>query len=486
METKHKGGGIMPKRLKFFAVFAVLVLFSFGLAKDYMDNHKMGVDFEFDGQMRYRYEYWQQHPFLWNGGAFPGLSFLFFDPFLFNHNYTNFHSLRSRFGVKATLDEDKFAYIQFQDARLFGQDVATFGYDAPWGTPDMHNYAAADLFGVTQAYFQVNNLWESNFGLKVGRQFLQYDAEKLIGDDDWSLFSQSFDALKLMYRYEYFDADLFYSQLWPAYPVDDLFGNINFFGLHGTAKYTPNHKWSAYVYGYRDGNLRDPGGFGSLQLDPYENPDVSPGFPPEVADTTTTLLWTLGTRAKGSLPFGLGYAGEFSYQFGHWYQTDVSAFMFEADLWYKFEDAASKPYFGLGFTYASGDDTADVDKKTFVRLFPSPHRHAGYMDLVGLQNLMNLEVKAGIQPTPRVGLHAAPLVLQCQAEISSVHLARFGPLRLSETSLTLPSNTSMTAACTLKAAGRTSLPAQPWKAWTMEPEAQLMWKTSTGYTSRPL
>jgi|GEM_PF-6709496 len=390
----------MPQRLKFFALFAVISLFPLGFAKDYDkgDKEKNSVDFEVDGSIRYRYEYWQQHPFLWSGVAFPG--FGFFGSDVFNHNYNNWHLLRSRIGVKASLNEDKFAYIQFQDSRYFGWDAA-FGYqgfDAM--TPDLHNYNDNGFFGVTQAYMQVNRLWDTPFGLKIGRQFLEYDDQKLVGSDDWSNYGQSFDAIKLMFRHEYFDGDLFYSQLWPFYPVDDIYGNINFFGFHGTAKFTEGHTWSGYLYGYRDGNLGVPGGFGFI-TDPNEDP-----FP--VTDTSKTLLWTLGTRAEGEIGgTGLGYAGEFALQFGNWYQTDVSAFMFELDAWYKFKEVTSQPYFGAGFTYASGDDSADGDKNTFVRLFPSPHKHLGYMDLVGMQNIMSLELKAGVTPVQQLSLQAA-------------------------------------------------------------------------------
>lgn len=390
----------MPQKLKFFALFAVLALTSLGLAKEKdMSTEDKSVDFEVDGQVRYRYEYWHQHPFLWNGTAFPGWSG-FFEPDVFNHNYTNWQLLRSRIGVKASLSEDKFAYIQFQDARYFGADAA-FGYQGFDGmTPDLHNYGDLDQFGVTQAYFQVNKLWESPFGLKIGRQFLEYDDQKLVGSDDWSNYGQSFDALKLMFRHEYFDGDLFYAQLWPFYPVDDLFGNINFFGLHGTGKYTENHTWSAFLYGYRDGNLVEPVFGGPIMTDPNEDPTP-------LTDTTTTLLWTLGTRAEGEIGgTGLGYAGQFAFQFGNWYQTDVSAFMFEFDAWYKFKELTSQPYFGAGLTYASGDDTADGDKNTFVRLFPSPHPHLGYMDLVGMQNIMSLGLKAGVTPVNNLSLHA--------------------------------------------------------------------------------
>lgn len=383
----------MPHRLKFFALFSVFALFSLGFAAEHpAGTEEKSVQFDVDGQIRYRYEYWQQHPFLWSGIAFPDFGFGGSD--VFNHNYTNWQLLRSRLGVKASLSEDKFAYMQFQDSRYFGSHAI---YEAPDMTSDLHNYF--NSVRLTQAYFQVNKLWDSPFGLKIGRQFLQYGDEKLVGADDWSNYGQSFDAVKLMFRHEYFDGDLFYSQLWPYYPIDDIYANVNFFGFHGTAKYTDNHEWSAYLFGYRDGNLEEffPG---FLMVDPNEDP-----FP--VTDTNKTMLWTLGTRAEGEFPFGLGYAGEVALQFGNWYQTDVSALMFELDAWYKFKDLSSQPYFGAGFTYASGDDSADGDKNTFVRLFPSPHPHLGYMDLVGMQNIMSLDVKAGVTPVERFSLNAA-------------------------------------------------------------------------------
>ena len=394
------GGGIMPQRLKFFALFAVISLFPLGFAKDYDkgDKEKKSVDFEMDGSIRYRYEYWQQHPFMWDASAFPG--FFFFDSDLFNHNYTNWHLLRSRIGVKASLNEDKFAYIQFQDSRHFGGD-ASLGYQGSSGmTPDIHNYGinniffsdAASSFGVTQAYLQVNRLWNSPLGLKIGRQFLEYDNQKLVGSDDWSQFGQSFDAIKLMFRHEYFDGDFFYSQLFPYYPLDDIYQNINFFGFHGTVKYHQDHNLSAYLFGYRDGSTG--------VFDPNE--DAALADP-----TAKTMQWTLGAHGEGNTGFGLGYSADAAFQFGKFYGFDVSAFMFELEAWYKLKDLKAQPYFGASFTYASGDDSADGDKNTFVRLFPSPHKHLGYMDLVGMQNILSFGLMAGVSPITDLSLHAA-------------------------------------------------------------------------------
>jgi hypothetical protein len=291
------------------------------------------------------------------------------------------------------LNEDKFAYIQFQDARYFGWDAAV-NYQGDDGmTPDLHNYGDIDQFGVTQAYFQVNNLWDSPLGLKIGRQFLEYDDQKLVGSDDWSQYGQSFDAIKFMFRHEYFDGDLFYAQLWPFYPVDNFYPNMNFFGLHGNVKYNPDHNWAAYIYGYRDGVNED--GFGIP--DPNEDPT-------EADLTAKTMLWTLGTRLYGEFPFGLSYSGQAAFQFGTFYGFDASAFMFEADAWYKLKELTSQPYFGASVTYASGDDSADGDKNTFMRLFPSPHKHLGHMDLVGMQNIFSFGLMAGITPVERFSL----------------------------------------------------------------------------------
>ena len=395
----------MPQRLKFFALFAVISLFPLGFAKDYDkgDKEKKSVDFEVDGSIRYRYEYWQNHPFVWIGLAFP--NFGYFSDLAYNSNYINWHLLRSRIGVKASLDDDKFAYVQIQDARTFGND-ALYGYQGEFGTPDLHNYGEVDNFGITQAYLQVERLWETPFGLKIGRQFLKYGAEKLVGDDDWSNFGQSFDAVKLLFRQDYFEGDLFYAELWPWYPVGGGipgisfdFANVSFFGFHGMAKYHKNHDWSAYIFGYRDGNLSFPILGGPILTDPFEAPVIT--------DTNKTLLWTLGTRVEGEFPFGLGYAGEFAVQFGDWYQTAASGFMSEFEVWQEFKKTAGRPYWGVGFTFASGDDSADGDKNTLVRLFPSPHSQLGYMDLTGMQNITSFDFKAGISPVEELSLNGA-------------------------------------------------------------------------------
>ncbi|MCI0530637.1 MAG: alginate export family protein [candidate division Zixibacteria bacterium] len=393
----------MNKSLRIFAFCGGLLFTAPAFAEDYGDKErdKASVEFEVDGSVRYRFENWNQHPFLWGDNdllvsAFPGLYINL--PEIFNHNYTNLQTLRSQVGIKARLTDDKYAYVQFQDARYFGMDALNWYRGDIGQTPELHNFNSTDQFGVTQAFFNVTKLWETPLGIKIGRQYLSYDSERMVGKDDWSLYGQSFDAIKIMYRQDKFDGDVFYSQFSPFYPLDNVFPNINFFGFHGTAKINENLNWSAYLFGYRDGET--PTALGSA--DPFE--EIADGDP-----DAKTLLWTLGSHVKGELgdKVKVSYNGEAAFQFGDWYGFDASGLMLAGGAKVQFSDMATKPYFGANFTYASGDDSADGDKSTFVRLFPSPHRDLGKLDIVGMQNVFNFELNGGISPTPKLDLKAA-------------------------------------------------------------------------------
>ncbi len=109
---------------------------------------------------------------------------------------------------------------------------------------------------------------------------------------------------------------------------------------------------------------------------------------------------TIGARVWGDIsPDGMDYELEGAYQFGDVSGADISAFMVVAELGYDLPNAPGDLRLVGGFDYASGDDRpGDRDVETFNQLFPTGHRHLGYVDIIGRQNIVDLRGTAAFVP----------------------------------------------------------------------------------------
>jgi hypothetical protein len=61
-------------------------------------------------------------------------------------------------------------------------------------------------------------------------------------------------------------------------------------------------------------------------------------------------------------------------------------------------DAWAKPRLALGLDYASGDHSAGGNVQTFDQLFPLAHPYFGIMDIIGRQNVIDLNPSLTIHP----------------------------------------------------------------------------------------
>ena len=367
----------MPQRLKFFALFVVLVLLvlsSLGWAAEYSKGDKednKDVTITTFGELRWRYENWNNFDF--DGSA------------------SNWHLGRARVGVKAEVGENIWGVFQIQDSRYWGEELNLVPIYPYYRT---YNGYFNDNIDFHQAFLKIESLWGSNFGLKIGRQELSYGDERLVGADDWNNIGQAFDGLKVMFKSDYFDFDVFYTQLSPFYPDFNINNpavpltigggaNANFSGFYGTAKPIENLAWDGYVFLFYDGSF---------------GPDEP-------------WLWTLGTRAAGTFAENFDYTGEFAFQLGSSpfsfaADDDVSAFALALMAGYTFP-VEVKPRIGATFGLATGDDDpVDGKTKTFFPLFPSAHAKWGAMDFQTWSNMMNLGLKGSLMPSEDLTLKA--------------------------------------------------------------------------------
>lgn len=207
---------------------------------------------------------------------------------------------------------------------------------------------------------------------RVGRQELLFGKQRLVSPLPWSNTMRTWDAARLIFEFDNWRVDAFYSRYAAVqkYDFNDWQIGPDFWGV------------------YANGKLGEEN---PIDLDLYFL-GLNKAASTFNGSTGEEDRYTLGARVGGNIgKSGFNYDAEADYQFGEVGSADISAYAFAAKLGYAFADSEYKPSLYLGFDYASGDDTAgDGDVETFNQLFPLGHAYFGFMDAVGRQNIVDL------------------------------------------------------------------------------------------------
>jgi len=270
--------------------------------------------------------------------------------------------------------------------RLYGEalDSATsFQRHAPLTTEE-NGIEALNLFADLRLVDgERGELWG-----RVGRQELAYGGERLVSPAEWNNVLRTFDGAKLFWRGRDWNVDGFWVRpvAFGALPKAQLQADQpdvtqNFYGVWST--YHGIEKQTVDLY--------------YLGLNVYDAP-ISAAYPVDAN------LQTIGSRWQGRASDVL-WDFEGGFQFGR-YGSDVQAAGFTvAGIGYEFARSRWKPRTWLYYDWASGDaDPANGRHGTFNQLFPWGHRYFGFMDLVGRQNIRDLNLQAAASPTERTNL----------------------------------------------------------------------------------
>src|SRR5205823_7214995 len=169
---------------------------------------------------------------------------------------------------------------------------------------------------------------------------------------------------KAYWHGEDLDVDAFWMQ--PVVPNADRFDSVdtdrNFFGVWTTMRPRPGTTFDLYYLGLITSGAPNDG-------------DVQ----------------TLGGRYAGDVCGRWLYDAEGAVQFGDRDGRHVFAQMATGGLGYRFCDLPWNPQVWTYYDYASGDkDPTGPSDRTFNQLFPFGHYYLGYLDLVGRQNIRDL------------------------------------------------------------------------------------------------
>ncbi len=239
-------------------------------------------------------------------------------------------------------NENIEAYISFQDVRI-------------WGNTDQIYKTDPSLTNLFQGWVKYN--FFENWSFKLGRQTLDYDNARFLGDLSWAQQSRSHDALLFIFDNKtgsQLHVGGAYNQ--SVNEPTQLFGTT-YIGLN-------NYKTMQFAWFQKKGNS------GSLSL-LFHNDGRQ-----VAADTSMAYRQTYAAIGNYQVN-NLSLEGEFYYQGGkNETAQNVSAFL--ASLTATFKTGLTP--LSLGFDYVSGTSLMDSKDKSFNPLYGTNHKFYGYMD----------------------------------------------------------------------------------------------------------
>lgn len=279
------------------------------------------------------------------------------------------------------------------DLFLEGIDASTFDENMPELLTDVNR---SDL---VQGYLDINLYDDSQASLRtrIGRQLLEYGAERLVSPFDWANTLRNFDGFKLYYESEKLKVDGFALQAvnWAAgnekrqpTSFDNPDEHRWFSGLYTALNLTENQELDLYWLWLKDeipsSNRLD----GNRHTFGIRWAGEVPVFGEDESIARTWFWdgetgWQRGTDDFQGTTEGKINAGFFTLSAGHrWDALDWS------------------PSIKGSFYWGSGDDDPlDGSVKTFSPLYPDSHRYWGIMDNLSGSNLIDYSLQAEVRPS---------------------------------------------------------------------------------------
>lgn len=270
--------------------------------------------------------------------------------------------LRSRFGLEFSPEEHVSFFIQGQDSREFGEEVASgVGLAADDEGMDLH-----------QGYVDIKNLGGNPWLIRMGRQEVKLGEERLLGAVNWSNTGRSLDGVVIAYNPE----DWGLTAL-GAITNRSVGGDGQYLtGVYGSWKKFPHGVLDAYYLLLQDN-------------------DGAAGAAAGTGDTLS--VHTLGSRIKAQYDNGIDYGVEGAVQLGKFGSNSILAYAAHGALGYTFEPDW-KPRIGLEYNYATGDNGATNKYSKFNNLLPTNHDKYGLMDMATWSNMHDGSVGFGAKP----------------------------------------------------------------------------------------
>jgi hypothetical protein len=292
-------------------------------------------------------------------------------------------------------------YAEFFDAQTYNQDLTPLPTDHDHG--DLLNLFA-DL--------KLCELADHPLYFRGGRQELLYGSQRLISPLEWTNARRTFQGAKAFWRGDDLDVDAFCVQ--PVVPNVDHFDTVDdqvvFSGVWVTKRPNKDQVMDFYY----------------LDLDQARHVAVGNGKVTGAFNTST-----VGSRYAGKYK-GLLWDFEGMLQFGPYSNQHTFADAYTTGLGYYFKDVPLTPQFWIYFDHASGDPHPGLGTthRTFNQLFPFGHYYFGYIDVVGRENINDLNFQAAIYPTKWITTYVQYHMFRLDQAKDALFSAAGVPLRI--------------------------------------------------------
>jgi len=314
-----------------------------------------------------------------------------------------FTSQRTRLNVGFAGYRYKF-FVALQDVRVWGQDASTINRVT---TAENNGVQLHEAWGEILLNDTISDI--QNISLKIGRQEIAYDDQKVMGALDWLQQARYHDAVVLKFNNKGWTADF-----GAAFNQNkELLAGTIYNGVPPTTAGYPagtnglgtNYKSMEYLYVAKKFFFGDISFlFLSDNFNKYTN--VTSGTPPVVTKVNEKGIWTRNTTGfyyNVNPTRKLKLEGSVYYQFGH----DKNGRSLNSNLASITStlQVGRKLFIGPGIDYLSGNDgtkavTATSENNQFDPLYGTPHKFWGSMDYFyvssgfGTQGLLNYFLKA--------------------------------------------------------------------------------------------
>lgn len=292
------------------------------------------------------------------------------------HNRNSFYLGRALVHANIKSNSGWNVYTEVIDARITSNDLGAGGLD--------------------KNAFDVRNLYvgytEGDTSVRVGRTDLKYGAQRLISPLDWANTRRTFEGIVVQQKVQGGKIDAFIT-----HPVMVSAHNLD---------HDDDSNWFSGVY-----TTWDIGENGTEGLDVYflALNEKTNKFAELLGPLRGRDIYTVGARLWNK-DGAVDTEVEFAKQYGKSGGANIRAHSITARGGYTFSEMDMAPRVGIDLDYASGDDNPlDSTKGTFNQLFPLGHAYFGFADLVGRQNIIdiqpNLKLNVCEATTLKIALH---------------------------------------------------------------------------------
>jgi hypothetical protein len=332
-----------------------------------------------------------------------------------------FTSQRTRLSLNYSMYRIRLG-ITAQDVRVWGQDVSTINR-----TTTQDNNALMLHEAWAEILLTDTTLKNKSFTLKVGRQELSYDDERLIGKLDWLQQGRRHDAA--LFKYETKDGYLLHAAFAFNQNKENASGTIYSSTPPGnyTASTNGGTMYKSMQMLYAGKKLKQ-GNASFLvfadQFSKYHNDSLNA----KIFETGTWARFTTGLYFNNTFNKVTTTVSAY-YQFGNnTTGQKLGSYLLSANAQYLFSKIFNA---GVGVDYYSGG-TNGTKSKAFDPLYGTPHKFAGLMDYFyaasafGKGGLVDYSVKAKFKLSDKFQLAADVHQFGSAASISGTDKRSFG------------------------------------------------------------